>query len=302
MINYIYLGRVDYGEALRLQQELVALRTAGRIGNVLLLLEHPPVLTLGRNANRSNILASNELLAARSVTLHEINRGGDVTYHGPGQLIGYPIFDLRSLRNPSGHNRLGPVDFVRLMEEALIRLCGELGVAAGRICGLTGVWCGLDQSQFSTEGAPSAANEPCDAPTQSAGRKIAAIGIHVARGVTSHGFAFNVTTDLRDFSLINPCGITDRPVTSLEREVADPGNLPSLEILAERAAREFGLVFNEPVALVESLAELRALADTAPDSAAAEFPAPVFPAEDTPLQIPPEIERLRRSKDRPVSA
>ena len=120
MIHYIYLGRMDYAEALRLQEELVALRTEGRIGNVLLLLEHPPVLTLGRNASRANILASDELLAARGVTLHEINRGGDVTYHGPGQLIGYPIFDLRSLRNPNG-GRLGPVDFVRLMEEALIR-------------------------------------------------------------------------------------------------------------------------------------------------------------------------------------
>src|ERR1700677_2767323 len=146
MIQYLYLGRVEYGEALRRQQELVALRTADRIGNVLLLLEHPPVLTLGRNASRSNILASDELLAARGVTLHEINRGGDVTYHGPGQLIGYPIFDLRSLRNPTsgstgGGGRLGPVDFVRLREEALIRLCAVYGVTAGRICGLTGVWC-----------------------------------------------------------------------------------------------------------------------------------------------------------------
>jgi lipoyl(octanoyl) transferase len=307
MIQYLYLGRVEYGEALRLQQELVALRTAGRIGNVLLLLEHPPVLTLGRNANRSNILASDELLAARGVTLHEINRGGDVTYHGPGQLIGYPIFDLRSLRNPSGHHRLGPVDFVRLMEEALIRVCGEFGVPAGRICGLTGVWCGLPEPQLSFKSAPSAESGPCDAPTQSAGRKIAAIGIHVARGVTSHGFAFNVTTDLRDFSLINPCGITDRPVTSLEREVPEPGNLPSLEILAERAAREFGFVFNEPVEYVEDLAALHALAAAEPESTASnspaeEFSAPVFPAQDTPLQIPPEIERLRRSKDRPISA
>src|SRR5580700_5850139 len=142
VIHYLYLGRVDYAEALRLQEELVALRQQGRIGNVLLLLEHPPVLTLGRNASRANILASDELLASRGVTLHEINRGGDVTYHGPGQLIGYPIFDLRSLRDPSGA-RLGPVDFVRLMEDALIRLCGEFGVAAGRICGLTGVWCHL---------------------------------------------------------------------------------------------------------------------------------------------------------------
>src|ERR1700678_2800281 len=127
MIQHLYLGRVDYGESLRLQQELVALRTAARIGNVLLLLEHPPVLTLGRNANRSNILATDELLAARGVTLHDINRGGDVTSHGPGQFIGYPIFGLRSPRNPSvecaatAGRRLGPVDFVRLMEEALIR-------------------------------------------------------------------------------------------------------------------------------------------------------------------------------------
>src|ERR1039458_745473 len=142
MIQYIYLGRVDYGEALRLQQELVALRTAGRVENVLLLLEHPPVLTLGRNAKRANILASDELLARRGVTIHEINRGGDVTYHGPGQLVGYPIFDLRSLQNSRG-GRMGPVDFVRLMEEALIRVCGVFGVPAGRICGLTGVWCGL---------------------------------------------------------------------------------------------------------------------------------------------------------------
>ena len=121
MIQYLYLGRVEYGEGLRLQAEIVALRQSGCVENVLLLLEHPPVLTLGRNANRSNILASDELLASRGVTVHEINRGGDVTYHGPGQLVGYPIFDLRSLRNPSGE-RLGPVDFVRLMEEALIRL------------------------------------------------------------------------------------------------------------------------------------------------------------------------------------
>jgi lipoyl(octanoyl) transferase len=115
MIQYIYLGRMGYDEALRLQEQLVEARRAGRIENTLLLLEHSPVLTLGRNANRSNILASDELLASRGVTIHQINRGGDVTYHGPGQLVGYPIFDLRSFRNPSG-NRMGPVDFVRQME------------------------------------------------------------------------------------------------------------------------------------------------------------------------------------------
>jgi lipoyl(octanoyl) transferase len=325
VIQYLYLGRVPYFEALRLQEELVALRTTGRIGNVLLLLEHPPVLTLGRNAKRSNVLASDELLAARGLTLHEINRGGDVTYHGPGQLIGYPIFDLRSLRNPNGGNRLGPVDFVRLMEEALIRLCGEFGVPAGRICGLTGVWCGLPLPQDSSE-RPLRGTQDSSKGPQSAGpgRKIAAIGIHVARGVTSHGFAFNVTTDLRDFALINPCGITDRPVTSLEREIANeigrevagPHSLPSLESIAHQAARQFGHVFSEPIQTLESLAALRAQAQASaesapeppapaapdPDSSTPEFPAPEFPANDTPLQIPPEIEHLRRTKDRPIPA
>ncbi len=289
MIQSLYLGRMGYDEALRLQAEMVNLRLQGRVENVLLLLEHPPVLTLGRNANRSNILASDELLASRGVTLHDINRGGDVTYHGPGQLIGYPIFDLRSLRNPKG-GRLGPVDFVRLMEEALIRVCGIFGVPAGRICGLTGVWCGLDPAlQCSTKGLPPAGRE----------RKIGAIGIHVSRGITSHGFAFNVTTDLRDFALINPCGITDRPVTSLALEVARlPENqraeMPSLESIAHQAAREFGMVFGEQVLAFESLAALRSQAEAAP--------VPGFPAEDTPLQAPPEVERLLHAKDRPVRA
>jgi lipoyl(octanoyl) transferase len=282
MIRYLYLGRVSYDEALRLQAELVELRVQGRVDNVLLLLEHPPVLTLGRNANRANVLASDEMLAARGVTLHEINRGGDVTYHGPGQLVGYPIFDLRSLRNPKG-GRLGPVDFVRLMEEALIRLCGVYGVTAGRINGLTGVWCGLDAARDSGESLPHAAQ----------GRKIGAIGIHVSRGITSHGFAFNVTTDLRDFMLINPCGITDRPVTSLQIEMGSrESEVPSLEAAAEQASRQFGMVFSEQVLAVESLDALRAQAASAP----------MFPAEDTPLQIPAEIERLMGGKERPVRA
>ena len=277
MIQYLYLGRVGYDEALQLQAELVELRHEDRIGNVLLLLEHPPVLTLGRNAHRANVLASDELLAQRGVTLHEINRGGDVTYHGPGQLIGYPIFDLRSLRNPGG-GRMGPVDFVRQMEEALIRLCGVFGVRAGRIPGLTGVWCGVK-----LDGA-----EP--QPVAGPERKIGAIGIHVSRGITSHGFAFNVTTDLRDFSLINPCGITDRPVTSLEREVERPAELPALEDLAHQAARQFGLVFDQQVLAVNSLEGLRAQAASAP-------PAPEFPAEDTPLKVPAEVEHLKGSTE-----
>jgi len=309
MIQYLYLGRVPYAEALRLQEELVALRQQDRIANTLLLLEHPPVLTLGRNASRSNVLASDELLAARGITLHEINRGGDVTYHGPGQLIGYPIFDLRSVRSPNG-SRLGPVDFVRLMEEALIRLCGEFAVSAGRIPGLTGVWTGLPSA--AAEGSPklgqpqdTSQEAMCTAPVSSskgmpaAGAKIAAIGIHIARGVTSHGFAFNVTTDLRDFTLINPCGITSRPVTSLEKEVSCPETLPTLESIAHQAARQLGHVFNEQMLALASLDVLRAQLQSQLQPAPA---APDFPAQDTPLQVPPEIERLRRSKDRPVSA
>src|SRR3569833_927357 len=256
MIQYIYLGRVGYKEALVLLVELVALRLAHRIEYVLLFLEHPLVLTLGRIAYCSNVLASDELLASRGVTLHEINRGGDVTYHGPGQLIGYPIFDLRSLQNSKG-GRLGPVDFVRMMEEALIRLCGVYGVRAGRITGLTGVWCGL----HGTEQSPQRE------------RKIGAIGIHVSRGITSHGFAFNVTTDLRDFQLINPCGITDKPVTSLNLEVPDGTTLPSLENIAHQAASQFGHVFSQQVLALDSISTLRAHSEARK----------TFPANDTPL-------------------
>jgi len=275
MIEYLYLGRVTYHDALHLQAEVAAMRLAGLIENTLLLLEHPPVLTLGRNASRANVLASDELLLSRGVTLHEINRGGDVTYHGPGQLVGYPIFDLRSLQNSRG-GRLGPVDFVRMMEEALIRLCGVYGVRAGRIAGLTGVWCGLHDTQ------PGPARE----------RKIGAIGIHVSRGITSHGFAFNVTTDLRDFQLINPCGITDKPVTSLNLEVPESVTLPSLENIAHQAASQFGHVFSEQVLAVESLDVLRAHAEAKKN----------FPANDTPLQLPTELRNLHHDPDHPTQA
>jgi lipoyl(octanoyl) transferase len=294
MIQYLYLGRVDYGEGLRLQAEMAALVGEGRLKNVLLLLEHPAVLTLGRNANRENVLASNEMLAARGVTLHEINRGGDVTYHGPGQLVGYPIFDLRTLTNPNG-GRMGPVDFVRGMEEALIRVCGGFGVQACRIPALTGVWCGsagnrdqgtgIRKQGLATEAGPVGIE-----------RKIGAIGIHVAKGITSHGFAFNLTTDLQGFQLIVPCGIADHGVTSLERELALIGGcapqVPSLEAVADHAARQFGLVFDEQVLAVDSLEALRASAE----------PARQFPAEDTPLRVPDELEQLHCVPQRPVQA
>jgi lipoyl(octanoyl) transferase len=310
MIQSLYLGRVAYSEGLRLQEEMVALRQAGRIHNLLLLLEHPPVLTLGRNANRANILASDEVLANRGVTIHEINRGGDVTYHGPGQLVGYPIFDLHSLRNESG-GRVGPVDFVRKIEEALIRLSAEYGVRAGRIVGLTGVWCGSAANKDHGTGISSSGKATAREQIGSARpeRKIGAIGIHVSRGITSHGFAFNVTTDLRDFQLINPCGFTDRRVTSLECEVADPSTLPNLEAIAHQAARQFGHIFGEQVLGVESLAALRFQSSNAP-APKAQSPAPEVPqltaaqvlGEDTPVQVPREVERLRGIVERPVRA
>jgi lipoyl(octanoyl) transferase len=295
MIQYLYLGRVGYDEGLRLQTEIAALVAEGRLKNVLLLLEHPPVLTLGRNANRANVLASDEMLAARGVTLHQINRGGDVTYHGPGQLVGYPIFDLRTLTNLNG-GRMGPVDFVRGMEEALIGVCDGSGVRAGRVEGLTGVWCGSignrEQGSGISEQGLGTGGQPVGAE-----RKIGAIGIHVAKGITSHGFAFNVTTDLRDFALIVPCGIADHGVTSLEFELAQAAAgsqpAPSLETVADRAARQFGMVFDEQVLAVESLDALRAGAAEAVSQ---------FPAEDTPLRVPTEVERLRGLPARPVQA
>jgi len=302
MIQYLYLGRVGYDEGLRLQSEIAGLVAEGRIANMLLLLEHPPVLTMGRNANRANVLASDEILARRGVTLHEINRGGDVTYHGPGQLVGYPIFDLRSLRNPNG-GRMGPVDFVRGMEEALIRVCGGFGVRAGRMAGLTGVWCGgagnREQGTGNSEQGLGTKGLGTNAVSGGPERKIGAIGIHVAKGITSHGFALNVTTDLRDFELIVPCGIPDHAVTSLEREMAlthegsGAEELPALETVANQAARQFGVVFDEQALAVESLDALRAAAAEAPRK---------FPAEDRPMQAPPEVERLRGVGEAPNRA
>jgi len=294
MVQYLYLGRVDYDEALRLQAEVAALVGAGRAENVLLLLEHPPVLTLGRNANRANILASSELLARRGVAIHEINRGGDVTYHGPGQLVGYPIFDLRKMTNASG-KRLGPVDFVRLMEEALIRLCGVHGVRAGRIAGLTGVWCGSAGNREQGSGISALNGVTVTSRTGATGaeRKIGAIGIHVARGITSHGFAFNVTTNLADFNLIIPCGIADHAVTSLAQEVERPEGLPDLATIADLTARLFGQVFAQQVLAIENLDALRAQGVLAE---------PTFPAEDTPLTVPAEVERLRGLAEPPARA
>ena len=234
-INLVSLGRVSYADGLAIQQRVIAARKAGEIGDTLLMLEHPPVLTLGRNAKRENVLASDELLRSKGVELFEVNRGGDVTYHGPGQLVGYPIIDLRGDLPGKKGPHLGPVDFVRLLEEVLIRTCGEYRVMAQRICGRTGVWTVPNGS------IPE--------------KKVAAIGVHVSQGVTSHGFALNVSPDMRDFQWIVPCGIADREVTSLELEspVEPP---PTLEDALNSVSRNFGRIFNRQMIWAESLEEL----------------------------------------------
>jgi lipoyl(octanoyl) transferase len=228
VVSLVHLGRVEYAAALAVQQKVCALRQQERIGDVLLLVEHPPVLTLGRNAHREHVVASNESLARRGISLFETNRGGDVTYHGPGQLVGYPILNLRGF-TPS----LGIVEYLRKLEEVLIRACADYGVLTQRSPGRAGVWT-----------LPGGAI---------AEKKIAALGVHVARGVTTHGFALNVTTDLDDFALIVPCGIRDRGVTSLEAEVDRP---PSLDQVANSVARHFARVFAYQVVWVETLADL----------------------------------------------
>jgi len=236
-IHLLQLGRVSYTDGLAIQQQVIAARKQGKIGDTLLLLEHPAVITLGRNAHRSNVVASDEFLASRGVELHEINRGGDVTYHGPGQLVGYPIFDLRGEWPGRKGPHLGAVDYVRMLEEALIRACGDFGVMAQRVCGRTGVW---------TLAGGSIAE-----------KKIAAIGVHVSQGVTSHGFALNVTADLREFDWIVPCGITDRKVTSLELETPSGHEpTPTMENAANAVARHMGRVFERQVLQAESPAAL----------------------------------------------
>jgi len=228
LISIVQLGTVDYATALRLQQQLVALRKEEKIGDVLLLLEHKPVITLGRNAKAANVVASPELLQKRGVELFECDRGGDVTFHGPGQIVGYPIFDLRSFAPPHGKRKtLGAVEFIRRLEDVLMRTCADFGIATKRVQGLTGVW--TDQDRDS---------------------KLAAIGVHISRFVTSHGFALNVNTDLSYFNLIIPCGITSKPVTSMQKELDK--ELP-LNAVAESISRNFGVVFLSQILWVDTL-------------------------------------------------
>ena len=259
LISVVQLGTVDYALGLRLQQQLVALRKEEKIGDVLLLLEHSPVITLGRNAKTANVIASPDFLKKRAVELFECDRGGDVTFHGPGQIVGYPIFDLRGFATLDGKRKtLGVVEFVRRLEEVVIRTCADFTIPTKRIAGLTGVWTEPSNLSSRAEENDSKNRSPksrdllsADSSTQhSPEAKIAALGIHISRSVTSHGFALNVNTDLSFFDLIIPCGITKKPVTSMEQEL---GKKLDLNAVAEAISRNFGVVFQSQMLWVDTL-------------------------------------------------
>jgi lipoyl(octanoyl) transferase len=270
LISLVQLGTVDYATGLRLQQQLVALRKEETIGDVLLLLEHKPVITLGRNAKAANVIASPELLAQRGVELFECDRGGDVTFHGPGQIVGYPIFDLRGFATPDGKRKtLGAVEFVRRVEEVLIRTCTDFAIPTKRVPGLTGVWTdtGSDNAHVGTA-ASAVHRSEASALDHAPEAKLAAIGVHISRSVTSHGFALNVNTDLSFFNLIIPCGITAKPVTSMQRELGRPLDLNTV---AESISRNLGTVFSSQMLWVDTLDVLLGNAVGIPLQRPAEF-------------------------------
>lgn len=255
MISVLQLGTLDYATALQLQQRLVGLRKGGLIGDVLLLLQHTPVITLGRNAKAANVLVTREQLSARGIELFECDRGGDVTFHGPGQLVAYPIFDLRAFPSAiAGRNSMGAVEFVRNLEAVLISVCRDFGIGSQRIPGLTGVWTG-------------GLVEPA---------KIAAIGIHISRAVTSHGFALNVTTDLDYFRLIVPCGITARPVTSMQKEL---GRTVSISDVEQTVMGAFATFFQSEIIRVASLDDL------------------LRPGPGIPLKVPSEFRKIHQEEE-----
>jgi len=211
----VNLGLAGYAGALALQRRIAAARKTGSIGDVLLLCEHPHVITQGRNGRREHLLVSDSVLRQKNIEYFETSRGGGITYHGPGQIVGYPILDLNGLRRDVGW-------YVRQLEETMLRATAGFGISAGREAGKTGVWVARP-----------------DGPPE----KIGAIGVHLSRWVTSHGFAYNVSTDLRYFGLIVPCGISGRAATSLEklldRRVACAEVLP---LLVRHFGEAFGLV------------------------------------------------------------
>jgi lipoyl(octanoyl) transferase len=206
--SIVNLGLIGWAQAYALQQRVVACRKAGTIADTLLLCEHPHTITLGRNGNLQNLLASDNVLRQKGVELHHTNRGGDITYHGPGQVVGYPIVNLAAIKRDVGW-------YMRTIEEAMIRASADFGVTAAREPGKTGIWVEQSGSALPAE-------------------KLAAIGVHLSRWVTSHGFAYNVATDLRYFQLIVPCGIAERKATSLEKLL---GRAVPMADVADRISR-----------------------------------------------------------------
>jgi len=207
----IDLGMTGYAEAYALQKRIVAARKAEAIEDLLLFCEHPPAITLGRSGKRENLLASEHVLRQKGVEFHATDRGGDITYHGPGQIVGYPILNLSAIRRDVAW-------YVRTLEEAMVRATAEFGITAERVAGKTGIWVRAGDTE----------------------EKLAAIGVHISRWVTSHGFAYNVATDLRYFDLIVPCGIADRKSTSLEKLL---GRSVELKEVEQSLARHFGEVY-----------------------------------------------------------
>jgi lipoyl(octanoyl) transferase len=233
------LGNIEYGAAWELQRRIVAARKLDAIPDVLLLCEHPHVITLGRNGKLTHLHASHELLHDMDVSFFETDRGGDITYHGPGQLVGYPIVNLAAIRRDVAW-------YMRSLEEAVIRASAEFGVETRRISGWTGVWA---DSPAATSGEP--AEEA----------KLAAIGVHLSRWITSHGFAYNVTTDLRYFDLIVPCGIAGRRATSLAQLL---GGEISREDVGARIVAQLGEIFDLDMQFREA-SELEAALQLIPD-------------------------------------
>jgi lipoate-protein ligase B len=244
--SIVDLGLIAYAEAWQLQERVVAARKAGAIEDVLLFCEHPHVITLGRSGNRANLLASESVLRQKGVEFFETSRGGDITYHGPGQLVGYPILNLGAIRRDV-------VWYVRTLEEAMIRATADLGIAARREPGKTGIWVDADEVADRSKRDSSLALGMTDQQAE----KLAAIGVHISRWVTSHGFAYNVATDLRYFELIVPCGIADRKATSLEKLLGRRVSLEEIRpLLVQQVCEVFGLTVRteEPAGLFAKLA------------------------------------------------
>jgi len=257
------LGRIGYADAFALQQRLVAARKVGAIPNVLLLCEHPHVLTLGRSGKLEHLRASGEMLRQMGIEFQASDRGGDITYHGPGQIVGYPILQLAEIRRDV-------VWYVRQLEEAMIRATAAFGIAAFRVPGRTGVW------------VLPAPRVPEDVARDLPEEKLGAIGVHISRWVTSHGFAYNVSSDLRYFDLIVPCGIVDRRATSLERVLGRP---VSIAEVAPHLTDALGCVLGLEMtsASREELCEWLAAAEPAtPGLATAQCEAPVRSARENP--------------------